>query len=120
MDILCSTLLEKTAIKSNNDSLIALADHDNDDLVVIHTKSMLVEEKLRQENRHLLDINRRLEQQKDEWKAKVEALTFKTNEYMTKVNGDMQVSDVHLTTNPQLQEYTFRLWLLLINQLLMN
>ncbi|CAF0738659.1 unnamed protein product [Adineta ricciae] len=99
VDILCSTLLEKTSMKSTNDSLIALADHDNDDLVVIHTKSMLVEEKLRQENRYLLDTNRRLEQQKDEWKAKVEALTFKTNEYMTKVNGDMQtLASTHKAT----------------------
>lgn len=99
MDLLCSTSVDKTSMKSTNDSLIALADQDNDDLVVIHTKSMLVEEKLRQENRHLLDINRRLEQQKDEWKAKVETLTFKTNEYMAKANNDMQtLASTHKAT----------------------
>ncbi|CAF1460599.1 unnamed protein product, partial [Rotaria sordida] len=46
-----------------NDGLIALQDYDNDDLVVVHTKRMLIEEQLRQENRQLLEINRRLEQQ---------------------------------------------------------
>ena len=93
IDLLSSTLSEKHQAKSNNDGgLIALADYDNDDLVVIHTKRMLVEEKLRQENRHLLDINRRLEQQKDECKAKFDLLDLKSNEYINKVKNDMQVS----------------------------
>ncbi|UJR14228.1 hypothetical protein I4U23_001220 [Adineta vaga] len=91
IDLLTSTIGEKSSMKSTNDGLIALNDYDNDDLVVIHTKSMLVEEKLRQENRHLLDMNRRLEQQKDELKAKVELCNLKTNEYMNKFQADMQV-----------------------------
>jgi hypothetical protein len=91
IDLLSSTLSEKNQIKHNNDGLFALADNDNDDLVVIHTKRMLIEEKLRQENAHLLDINRRLEQQKDECKAKFDLLDFKSNEYIKKVQNDMQV-----------------------------
>jgi len=91
IDLLSSTLSEKNQIKHNNDGLFALADNDNDDLVVIHTKRMLIEEKLRQENAHLLDINRRLEQQKDECKAKFDLLDFKSNEYIKKVQNDMHV-----------------------------
>lgn len=79
-------------MKPGSDGLIALADHDNDDLVVIHTKRMLVEEKLRQENRQLLETNRRLEHQKDECKAKFDSLDAKSNEYITKVKSEMQVS----------------------------
>ncbi len=52
---------------------------------------MLIEEKLRQENRQLLEINRRLEQQKDECKAKLDFLDSKSNEYINKVKNDMQV-----------------------------
>lgn len=89
IDLLSQSSMEK--MKSANDGLIALADHDNDDLVVIHTKRMLVEEKLRQENRQLLEINRRLEQQKDECKARFEVLETKSNEYIVKVKTDMQV-----------------------------
>ncbi len=91
IDLLSSTLSEKNQNKHNNDGLFALADNDNDDLVVIHTKRMLIEEKLRQENAHLLDINRRLEQQKDECKAKFDLLDFKSNEYIKKVQNDMHV-----------------------------
>ncbi|CAF1394300.1 unnamed protein product [Adineta steineri] len=76
--------------KTNPDGLIALADHDNDELVVIHTKRMLTEEKLRQENRQLLDRNRRLESQKDECEEKLELLEIKTKEHMDKINNDMQ------------------------------
>jgi hypothetical protein len=78
-------------LKPNHEGFIALADGDNDDLVVIHTKRMLIEEKLRQENRKLLEINRRLEQQKDECKAKFDLLDSKSNEYINKVKNDMQV-----------------------------
>jgi hypothetical protein len=91
IDLLSQTLFDKTQIKSTNDGLIALADRDNDDLVIIHTKRMLIEEKLRQENRQLLEINRRLEQQKDECKAKLDFLDSKSNEYINKVKNDMQV-----------------------------
>jgi len=52
---------------------------------------MLIEEKLRQENRQLLEMNRRLEQQKDECKAKFDLLDAKSNEYIYKVKNDMQV-----------------------------
>jgi hypothetical protein len=79
-------------LKPNHEGFIALADGDNDDLVVIHTKRMLIEEKLRQENRKLLEINRRLEQQKDECKAKFDLLDLKSTEYITKVKNDIQVS----------------------------
>lgn len=92
IDLLSQSTLEKIhSSKSINDGLIALADHDNDDLVVIHTKRMLVEEKLRQENRQLLEINRRLEQQKDECKARFESLETKSHEYINKVKNDMLV-----------------------------
>lgn len=91
IDLLSQNLIDKTHLKSANDSLIALADHDNDDLVIIHTKRMLVEEKLRQENRQLFENNRRLEQQKDEIKAKFDLLDLKSNEYINKVKNEMQV-----------------------------
>jgi hypothetical protein len=84
-------------MKNNNDGFISLADNDNDDLVVIHTKRMLTEEKLRQENRQLLETNRRLEQQKDECKAKFDLLDSKSNEYIHKVKNDMQVSKSKLS-----------------------
>ena len=77
--------------KTKPDGLIALADHDNDDLVVIHTKRMLTEEKLRQENRQLLDMNRRLEAQKDECRALLEAYDAKQREQINKANNEMQV-----------------------------
>ena len=89
IDLLSQSSLEKS--KSGHDGLIALADHDNDDLVVVHTKRMLVEEKLRQENRQLLEVNRRLEQQKDECKARFEVLEAKSTEYINKVKSDMLV-----------------------------
>ncbi len=97
VDLLCQTLLSKNQTKSNNEGLISFADQDNDDLVVIHTKRMLIEEKLRQENRQLLELNRRLEQQRDECKAKFDLLELKSNEYITKVKNDMQVSQFQLT-----------------------
>jgi hypothetical protein len=100
MDLLSRSVLEKTQTKSTGDSLIALADHDNDDLVIIHTKRMLVEEKLRQENRQLLEMNRRLEQQKDECKAKLDSLDLKSNAYIAKVKSDMQVSNSTQTLKP--------------------
>ncbi|CAF2133636.1 unnamed protein product [Rotaria magnacalcarata] len=94
IDLLSSSLieasLERKPMSTNSDGLIALADHDNDDLVVIHTKGMLVEEKLRQENRQLFEMNRRLEQQKDECKSKLDLLDLKSNEYINKVKNDMQ------------------------------
>ena len=126
-------------MKSNPDGLISFADHDNDNLVVIHTKSMLIEEKLRQENRHLLEMNRRLEQQKDESKAKFELLNHKSEEYINKVKTDVQVrplrpcllpltgehrypTDVFLRWNPLLAEpgVHFRFLLRRIKQPSMN
>lgn len=91
IDLLSQSSFEKISNKSNHGGLIALADHDNDDLVIIHTKQMLIEEKFRQENRQLLEINRRLEQQKDECKARFESLEAKSNEYILKVKTDMQL-----------------------------
>ncbi|CAF1411568.1 unnamed protein product [Adineta steineri] len=88
---ICQALLEKKPMKHINDGLITFADQDNDDLVVVHTTGMLIEEKLRQENQQLLEINRRLEQQKDECKAKFELLDIKSNEYINKVKNDMQL-----------------------------
>lgn len=77
--------------KVKADGLIALADQDNDDLVVIHTKSALTEEKLRQENRQLLDVNRRLELEKEEYQTKLEVLESKQKEHSQKVNNEIQV-----------------------------
>jgi len=91
IDLLYQASREIIPNKPSSDGLITLADHDNDDLVVIHTKRMLTEEKLRQENRHLLEMNRRLEQQRDECKVKLDSLDVKSNEYITKVKNDMQV-----------------------------
>jgi hypothetical protein len=76
--------------KSKGDGIIALADRDNDDIVIIHTKRMLTEEKLRQENRQLLDSNHRLELQNDESQAKFNLLEIKTNEHINKINNEMQ------------------------------
>lgn len=96
IDLLTSSILEasleRRRVVSNDDPLIALDDQDSDDLLVVHSKRMLIEEKLRQENRELLDMNRRLEQQKDECKAKLELLELKSNEYINKVKNEMQVS----------------------------
>ncbi len=78
--------------KTKHDSLIALADKDNDDILVIHTKRMLTEEKLRQENRQLLDIKRRLESQKDECQMKLDSIEAKQKEQITKLNNEIQVS----------------------------
>lgn len=77
--------------KTKPDGLIALADQDNDDLVVIHTKSALTEEKLRQENRHLSDANRRLELQTEEYLAKLELFEIKHQEQINKANNEIQV-----------------------------
>jgi chromosome segregation ATPase len=82
IDILSNT----PVAKAKNDGLIALADNDNDDIVIIHTKSRLTEDKLRQENRHLLDINRRLELQKEEYQAKLETIEIRQQEKMNKLN----------------------------------
>ncbi|UJR32918.1 hypothetical protein I4U23_020379 [Adineta vaga] len=76
--------------KSKYDGLIALADQDNDDLVVIHTKRMLTEEKLRQENRYLLDMNRRLEAQRDECQTKLDLLEIRAKENIEKITHNMQ------------------------------
>ncbi|CAF1054697.1 unnamed protein product [Rotaria sordida] len=107
IDLLSSTLLEtsieKKSMQTNNDGFISLQDYDNDDLVIIHTKRMLIEEKLRQENRQLLEINRRLEQQKDECKAKLDLLDLKSNEYINKVKNDMQtLATTHKATIDEL------------------
>ncbi|CAF0936499.1 unnamed protein product [Rotaria sordida] len=76
--------------KTKPDGLIALADDDNGDLLVIHTRRMLTEEKLRQENRQLLDFNRRSELQKDEYKAKLDLLEIKSKEHNHKIYNEMQ------------------------------
>jgi hypothetical protein len=87
IDLLSNTPVRKT----KSDGLIALADRDNEDLVVIHTKSMLTEVKLRQENKQLLDINRRLEAQKDECRAKLDVYEAKQKEQINKINTELQV-----------------------------
>jgi hypothetical protein len=70
---------------------------------------MLTEEKLRQENRQLLDINRRLEAQKDEYRAKVDAYDAKRKEQINKTNNELQVC--HKTekekSNDDLSFYSF-------------
>jgi len=95
LDLLDEARSEATDFKSANDTLFALNDHDHDDTLIVHTRSMLVEEKLRQENRQLLEINRRLEQQRTECKGKLEALEAKSKEYLGKMKNDMQ----NLTTS---------------------
>ncbi|CAF2418933.1 unnamed protein product [Rotaria sp. Silwood2] len=86
IDLLSNAPIRKT----KPDGLIALADHDNDDVLVIHTKHMLTEEKLRQENRQLFDMSRRLELQKDEYKAKLDSFEVKSKEYNHKIYNEMQ------------------------------
>jgi hypothetical protein len=46
---------------------------------------------MRQENRHLLAMNRRLESEKDEIQAKLELLEARRKEHINKINNDMQV-----------------------------
>ena len=94
IDLLSEISLVKSEKKEHNYGLIALSDHDNDDLIVIHTKQMLIEEKLRQENRQLLDLNRNLEQQRDKCKAKLDLLELQSNEYINKIKNEMQVSKI--------------------------
>jgi len=53
---------------------------------------MLTEEKLRQENRQLLDVKRRLELQKDECQMKLDSIEAKQKEQITKLNNEIQVS----------------------------
>jgi len=52
---------------------------------------MLTEEKLRQENRQLIDMNRRLELQKDECQMKLDSIEAKRREQINKLNNEMQV-----------------------------
>ena len=92
MDLLTSTLMEAALEKSSN-TLIAMADRDNDDLVVVHTKNMLTEEKLRQENRQLSILNRSLEQQHEELKMKLELVNLKSSECINKIQSDIEVSE---------------------------
>ena len=91
-------LLSNTPVrKIRADGLIALADNDNDDVVVVHTKRMLTEEKLRQENRHLLEINRRLELEKKENQEKSDLLELKHKEQINAVSNEIQVCFVTIT-----------------------
>ncbi|CAF2265531.1 unnamed protein product [Rotaria magnacalcarata] len=76
--------------KTKPGSFIALADNDNDDFLVIHTKQMLTEEKLRHENRQLLEMNRRFASQNDEYKAKLELIEAKVKEQREKICNEMQ------------------------------
>lgn len=85
-------MLSKASPESTKaNSLITVADNDNDDFLVVHKKQSLIEDKLRQENRQLLDINRRLELQNDEFKTKMDLMDVKTKEHTQKVYNEMQV-----------------------------
>jgi hypothetical protein len=85
-------LLSNASLKdAKADDFIAVTDHDNNDLIVIHTKRMLTEEKLRQENRQLLKMNRRLELQRDVCQTNLDLLKAKTKEHMSKMSNDVQV-----------------------------
>ena len=70
--------------------MIDINDND-DDLVIIHTKRMLTEEKLRQENRQLSEMNRRLETEKDEYQTKLEVFEGKRKAQIAKLNTEIQV-----------------------------
>lgn len=87
IDLLSNTPVRKT----RSDGLIALADQDDDGLVVIHSKSVLTEEKIRRENRQLLEDNRRLELLKEECQVKLEVAEAKQKEHIAKLNNEMQV-----------------------------
>ena len=67
-------------------------DRDQDDMVVIHSKGRLIEEKLRQENRHLLEIKSRLEMQKEELQSKLDVYEEKTNDHIARTKAELQVS----------------------------
>ncbi len=112
IDLLSNTPVRKT----KSDGLIALADRDNEDLVVIHTKSMLTEEKLRQENKQLLDINRRLEAQKDECRARLDVYEAKQKEHINKINTELQVC--HKT--PKKKKFTFKIRISYVNILFIS
>lgn len=88
--VLLTSTIGLTTINSRQ-NLIALADDDQDDLVVIHTKGMLLEEKLRQENRQLLEKNRRLEEEHEQIKLKFDLNDTKFNEYLTKTKSELQI-----------------------------
>lgn len=62
---------------SKGDRLITLGDQDEADMLVISTQRMVTEEKLRIENRQLLEIKRRLEAEHEELLMKLEALSAK-------------------------------------------
>lgn len=83
--------------------LITLADHDQDDLLVVHTKGMLLEEKLRQENRQLLEQNRRLEELHQQIQVKLDLNDAKFNDYIAKTKNEMQIlANTHKTTIDEL------------------
>lgn len=72
------------------ESLVAIADND-DDIVVVQSKRAYVEDKLRQENRQLADMNHRLEMEKIEYQTQLKVFRVKQKEIETKLNGDIQV-----------------------------
>lgn len=62
---------------SKGDRLITMGDQDEADMLVISTQRILTEEKLRKENRQLLEIKRRLEAENEELSTKFDALQMK-------------------------------------------
>lgn len=71
------------------ESLVAIADND-DDIVVVQSKRAYVEDKLRQENRQLADMNHRLEMEKIEYQTQLKVFRVKQKEIETKLNGEIQ------------------------------
>ena len=101
VDLLTSVLGETTIHRRHG--FITVPDGDQDDLLVVHTKGMLLEDKLRQENRQLLEKNRRLEEQHEQLQIKIELTDAKFNEYLTKTRNDMQLlAQTHKTTIDEL------------------
>lgn len=56
------------------DRFITLPDQDEADLLIVSTQRILTEEKLRAENRQLLDLKRRLESEREELRAENRSL----------------------------------------------
>ena len=78
---------------SKGDRLITLGDQDEADMLVISTQRMVTEEKLRIENRQLLEIKRRLEAEHEELLMKLEALSAK-DQRANETDEEYQVSRV--------------------------
>lgn len=76
--------------KDKMDSLVSYADND-EDIIVIQPKRAYLEEKLRQENRQLVEMNNRLENEKIDFQTQLKVLMNKRKEIEKKLRDEIQV-----------------------------